>query len=121
MRMQSITRRTRQRGLSFLSLVFIGVVAVALVAIGGQSVPIFVEYQAVLKAAKKAAREGSTVPEVRASFDRSATIDTITSIQGKDLEVTKHNERVQVSFSYTREIHLVGPAYLVYRFEKQTP
>jgi len=121
MRMQSIARRTRQRGLAFLGLVFLAVVAVSVVAIGGQSVPIFIEYQAVIKAAKKAAREGATVPEVRAIFDRAATIDTITSIQGKDLEVTKHNERVQVAFSYSREIHLVGPAYLVYRFEKQTP
>ena len=121
MRMQSIARRTRQRGLSFLGLVLMAVVAVALVAVGGQSVPIFLEYQAVIKAANKAAREGSTVAEVRSIFDRAATIDSITSIQGKDLEVTKHNERVQVAFSYTREIALVGPAYLVYRFQKQTP
>ena len=121
MRMQSFARRTRQRGLSFLSLVFLAVLAVSLVAVGGKSVPIFLEYQAVLKAANKAAREGTTVPEVRAIFDRAATIDSITSIQGSDLEVTKHNERVQVAFRYSREIALVGPAYLVYRFEKQTP
>lgn len=121
MTMHNTARRTRQRGLSFLGLVFIAVVVVAGVAIGGQSVPIFLEYQAVTKAAEKAAREGSTVPEVRAIFDRAAQIDSITSIQGSDLEVTKRNERVQVSFSYTREIALAGPAYLVYRFQKQTP
>lgn len=121
MRMKYSARRTRQRGLSFLGLVFMAVVAVALVAIGGQSLPIFLEYQAVTKAAGKAAREGTTVPEVRAIFDRAAQIDNIKSIQGSDLEVTKHNERVQVAFSYTREIALAGPAYLVYRFEKQTP
>ena len=121
MRMHSSGRRARQRGLSFLGLVFIAVVAVSVVAIGGKSVPIFIEYQAVTKAANKAAREGTTVAEVRAIFDRAATIDSITSIQGSDLEVTKHNERVQVAFSYSREIALVGPAYLVYRFNKQTP
>ncbi|MET1116641.1 MAG: DUF4845 domain-containing protein [Comamonas sp.] len=119
--MHNIARRTRQRGLSFLGLVFMAVVAVSVVAIGGQSVPVFLEYQAVIKAAKKAAREGSTVPEVRAIFDRAAQIDNISSIQGSDLEVTKHNERVQVAFSYTREIALAGPAYLVYRFKKQIP
>ncbi|MCD2513515.1 DUF4845 domain-containing protein [Comamonas endophytica] len=119
--MHNIARRTRQRGLSFLGLVFMAVVAVSVVAIGGQSVPIFLEYQAVLKAADKAAREGKTVPEVRAIFDRAATIDNIKSIQGSDLEVTKHNERVQVAFSYSREIALAGPAHLVYRFEKQIP
>ena len=89
-------------------------------AIGGQSVPIFIEYMAVKKAAAKAAREGTTVPEVRAAFDRAAQIDNITSIAGKDLEVTKNNERVVVSYSYEREVHLTGPAYLVYRFQEST-
>lgn len=70
-------RRSRQRGLSFIGLVFLAVFAVAAFAIGGQSVPIFLEYQAIRKAAAKAAREASTVPEVRASFDRAAAIDNI--------------------------------------------
>ncbi|BFO54436.1 MULTISPECIES: DUF4845 domain-containing protein [Comamonadaceae] len=113
-------RRSRQRGLSFIGLVFLAVFAVAVFAVGGQSVPIFLEYQAIRKAAAKAAREASTVPEVRASFDRAATIDNISSISGKDLEVTKRNDKIVVSFSYSREIALVGPAYLVYRFHEQT-
>lgn len=121
MTMHDTARRTRQRGLSFIGLVFFAVVAVSAVAVGGQSIPVFLEYQAVIKAAKKAAREGTTVPEVRAIFDKAAQIDSITSIQGKDLEITKHNDQVQVAFSYSREIALAGPAYLVYRFNKQTP
>ncbi|MCL4772052.1 MAG: DUF4845 domain-containing protein, partial [Burkholderiaceae bacterium] len=92
--------------------------AVAAFAIGGQSVPIFIEYQAIKKAATKAARESSTVPEVRSSFDRAAAIDDIHSIQGKDLEVSKRGDKVVVSFKYSREIGLAGPAYLVYRFEE---
>ncbi len=60
------------------------------------------------------------MPEVRASFDRAAAIDDISSITGKDLEVTKRNDKIVVSFSYSREIALVGPAYLVYRFHEQT-
>lgn len=121
MTVQHGVRRARQHGLSFIGVVFLAVVAVAAVAIGGQSVPIFIEYQAIKKAARKAALEGSTVSEVRSIFNRLARIDNITSIQGSDLEVTKHNEQVQVAFSYSREIALAGPAYLVYRFQKQTP
>ncbi|CAN7254792.1 DUF4845 domain-containing protein [Acidovorax sp. LjRoot38] len=111
----------RQRGLSFFGLVFVGVFAVAVFAIGGQSVPIFLEYQAIKKAAAKAAKEGSTVADVRASFDRAAAIDTINSIQGKDLEIAKRGDnKIVVSYKYSREIPLAGPAYLVYRFEGQT-
>lgn len=114
------TQRSRQRGLSFIGLVFLAVIAVAVFAIGGQSVPVFLEYQAIRKAATKASREASTVPEVRAAFDRAAAIDDISSISGKDLEVTKRNDKIVVTFAYSREIALVGPAYLVYRFREQT-
>ncbi|WP_228896753.1 DUF4845 domain-containing protein [Acidovorax sp. Leaf73] len=111
----------RQRGLSFIGVIFIGLIAVAAFAIGGQSVPIFLEYQAISKAAAKAAKEGSTVAEVRSSFDRAAAIDTINSIQGKDLEIAKRGDnKIVVSYKYSREIPLAGPAYLVYRFEGQT-
>ncbi|WP_440108016.1 DUF4845 domain-containing protein [Acidovorax sp. BL-A-41-H1] len=111
--------RSRQRGLSFFGLVIAGVFAVSVFAIGGQSLPMFIEYFAAKKAIEKARVEG-TVPGVRAAFDRAASIDDIRSIQGKDLEVTKRGDKVVVSFKYSREIALAGPAYLVYRFEAQT-
>ena len=110
MGLQRSARRARQQGLSFIGLIFVGLIAVAAFAIGGQSVPIFIEYMAIKKAAAKAAREGSTVPEIRAAFDRAAAIDDIHSVAGKDLEVTKRNDKVIVSFNYSREIALAGPA-----------
>ncbi len=116
---QHSSRRARQRGLSFFGLVLWGVAAVAIFAVGGQSFPIWLEYFAVQKAVQKAAVQGqdSTVPEVRAIFDRAATIDDISTISGKDLEVTKNGYKVVVGFSYQREIPLAGPAYLTYKFE----
>ena len=112
--------RSSQRGLSFIGVIFIGLLAVAAFAIGGQSVPVFLEYHAIGKAAAKAAKEGNTVPEVRKVFDLAAAIDDISSISGKDLEVTKKGDKIVVSFKYSREIALAGPAYLVYRFEDST-
>ena len=117
--LQRHTARARQRGLSFIGLVFIGVIAVGVFAIGGQSVPILLEYQAVRKAVSKVARDGGTVPEIRANFDRAAAIDDIRSLRGSDLVVTKRNDKVVVGYEYSREISLVGPAYLVYRFNDQ--
>lgn len=116
--MNSIASRSSQKGLSFIGLVFLVAVLVAVVGIGSQSLPVFLEYQAAVKAANKAAAEGSTVAEVRASFDRAAAIDDIKSVSGSELHVTKVNDKVVVGFEYSREIHLAGPAYLVYRFKK---
>lgn len=119
MSLDRIARRSRQRGLSFIGVIFIGVMAVSAFAIGGQSLPIFMEYKAILKAANKAKLE-MTVPDVRAAFDRAAQIDDIKSIKGEDLEVTKQGDKVVVGIKYSREIALFGPAYLVYRFRTQT-
>ena len=109
--------RSRQRGMSFIGLIFIGLMAVSVFAIGGQSLPIFLEYQ---KAVNKAAMEGTTVSEVRASFDRASSIDDISSVKGGDLEVTKNGDKVVVSFKYSREVPLAGPAFLVYRLQGQS-
>jgi hypothetical protein len=57
------------------------------------------------------------VSEVRTIFDKAASIDDIRTISGKDLEVGKEGDRVVVSFSYTREIPLAGPAYLVMKYQ----
>lgn len=112
--------RHRQKGVSFIGFVVIAVLAVAVFAIGGQSLPIFLEYQAAQKAAQRAANEGGTAPEMRAVFDRAAQIDDIKTISGKDLSISNVNDRAVVGFAYEREIPLVGPAYLVYRFKYQS-
>lgn len=108
--------RGQQRGITFLGLLFIGVIVALLAIVGAQVVPTATEYMSIQKAAKKAAAEGGTVQQVRAAFDRTASVDYITSIAGKDLDITKINDEVVVSFDYEREIHLVGPAYLLLKY-----
>ena len=111
----TLQSRSRQRGISFLGLLFVGVVLAMLGVIGAQVFPTFIEYQAVGKAALKAS-SGSTVSEVRSIFDKAADIDNITSIKGKDLDVTKDGDKIVVAFAYEREIHLVGPAFLTLKY-----
>ncbi len=106
----------KQRGISFLSLIVIGGLLAFLGVIGAQALPTVLEYQTVIKAVKKAASEGTTVPEVRAAFDRAAAIDDIRSISGKDLTIARENDQVVVSFAYEREIHIGGPVYLLFKY-----
>lgn len=112
--------RLRQRGLSFVGVVMVGVFAVAAFAIVGQSVPIFLEMFEIQKAIDKASRSEITVPAIRASFDRAAAIDSINTVSGKDLDITKRGEKIVVGVKYSREIALAGPAHLVYRFDLQS-
>jgi hypothetical protein len=96
-------------------------VAVVLACVGvvvAQVIPTLIEYHAIDKAANKA-KEGVTVPEVRAIFDRSQAIDDF-KLSGKDIGVEKVGDKVVVSYSYEREIHLFGPAYLTMKYKGQS-
>ena len=114
--MRHRSSRARRRGVSFLGRGFGGAVIAVVAAVGVQVAPTVLEYQTIVKAAKKSANEGSTVAEVRKVFDRQTEIDQISSIQGKDLQVTKEGDKVVVTFAYQREIHLAGPAYLTLKY-----
>jgi hypothetical protein len=108
--------RNFQQGISFLGLLFWGVVVAALAIVGARVVPTVTEYMAIQKAVKRAASDGATVAGVRAAFDRAAAVDDIISIGSKDLEITKQGEKVVVSFAYNKEVSLAGPVYLLIRY-----
>lgn len=105
----------QQRGISLLGLLFVGGVLACAGLLMAQVIPTLLEYQAITKAVNKA-KDGGTVAEVRAIFDRAAAIDDMKSISGKDLEVTKEGDKTVVSFAYTREIHMAGPAFLLLKY-----
>ncbi len=107
--------KMHQRGISFIGMLFVAAVVGCLFIVGAQVAPTLIEFQAITKAASKSAT-GSTVAEVRGLFDKAAQIDDIRSISGKDLDVAKAGDKIVVSFAYTREIHLAGPAYLLMKY-----
>lgn len=105
----------RQRGITVLGMALTGAAVALLVVLVAQLVPTVIEYQAVQKAVNQAA-SGTTVAEIRSRFNKAAAIDDISSINGNQLQISKENNQVVVAFEYEREIHLVGPAYLVMRY-----
>ena len=107
--------KQQQRGMTFIGLLVVGILLAFAGVTLAQVVPTYLEYMAVQKAVQKAST-GTTVAEVRATFDKAAQIDDISTISGKDLDIGKQGDRVVVSFDYSREIHLVGPAYLVMKY-----
>ncbi len=111
----TIQFRSRQRGLSFLGLLVMGGLLAVSGVIIAEIVPTAIEYQAILKAADKA-KEGTSVAEVRSIFDKAAAVDNIKSLTGRDIEVTKENDKIVVNFAYQREIHLAGPGYLTLKY-----
>jgi beta-lactam-binding protein with PASTA domain len=112
-----VQRKSKQRGISFFGLIFFAAIIAMAGVVAAQVFPTLVEYMAIQKAVQKAANEGQTPTEVRTVFDRASAIDDIKSISPKDLDITKQGDKVVVAFSYQREIHLVGPAFLTLKYE----
>lgn len=109
----------KQRGVTLLSLMFwavlIGLVAMLVLNV----VPTVNEYATIQKAVNKLAKEGGgTVPEIRAAFERTKQIEySINSISGKDLEITKENDKIVIRYAYDKEIPLFEPVYLLIKYK----
>jgi Domain of unknown function (DUF4845) len=112
--------KSKQRGISFMGLLFVGIVLAFVGVIGAQVVPTLIEFQAIRKAAHKAANEGTTPPDVRRVFDAAGAIDDFKAVTGKDLDISKVGDKVVVAFAYNKEIHLGGPAYLLLKYAGTT-
>jgi hypothetical protein len=113
---QGKTMKHQQRGISFIGILFVGGILAFTGILAAQILPTVMEYQTILKTVNKASA-GGTVGEVKSLFDKAATIDNIKSITGRDLEVTKEGDKTVVSFAYTREIHIAGPAFILLKYD----
>ena len=111
--------RARQRGLTLFGLLFWAIVVGFFALVAMRVLPTLNEYYTIQKAVKKIAVEGgSTVPEIRNAFEKQKEIEySIQSISGKDLVITKENDKVVVSFAYDKEIELVKPVFLLIKYE----
>lgn len=109
----------RQRGITFLGLIFVAAVLGVTGVVTVQVVPTVVEFYTIQRAAQKAA-EGQTPEEVRMIFGKATLLNDIHSITPEQLDIGKDGDRVVVAFAYQREIHLVGPAYLTLKYQGQS-
>ena len=111
--------RGRQRGVTLFGLMFWAIAVGFFALVTMKVLPTMNEYFTIQKAVNKVALEGgSTVPEIRNAFEKQKTIEySIQAIGGKDLNITKENDKVVVSFAYDKEIELVKPVFLLIKYE----
>ena len=112
----------RQRGVTLFGLmswaIVIGFVAYLVLRV----FPTVNEFMTIKRAIDKiAAASPATVAEVRAAFDRQRDIEySISSITGKDLQITKENDKVVISVAYDKEIPLCGPVFMLIKYEARS-
>jgi hypothetical protein len=107
-----------RRGVTLIGLlawaIVVGFVGYLLVRV----VPTVTEFYTIQGVVDRiAASPANTVAEIRGAFDKQLQIDaTITSLLGKELDITKENDRVVISFAYEKEIELIGPVFLLIKY-----
>ena len=113
------SRPGAQRGVTLLGLLLWAIVIGILALVALRVLPTLNEYMTIQKAVDKVAAEDlSTVPEIRAAFERQKEIEySITSISSKDLKITKEDDKVVIRFAYDKEIELAAPVFLLIKYE----
>jgi len=108
-----------QRGITLFGLVFWAVVISFLGYVLIRTLPTVNEYLTIQRAVDKIAAQGlTTVPEIRAAFDKQKEVEySIQTISGKDLDITKENDKVVIRFAYNRELELMAPVFLLLKYE----
>ncbi|MFY9513030.1 MAG: DUF4845 domain-containing protein [Rubrivivax sp.] len=115
----TVAARSRQRGVTMFGLLFwalfLGFVGYVLV----RTLPTVNEWSTIQRTVEKvAAAQPATVSEARTAFDRQKEIEySIAAISGKDLQITKENDRVVISYAYNKEVPIWGPVYILLKYE----
>jgi hypothetical protein len=115
---QGQSPRRLQRGLTMFGLLswamIIGFGAYLLVRV----LPTVNEYSTIRRTVDVIAKsQPSTVAEARQAFDKQKDLEySISSISGKDLVITKENEKVVISFAYDNAIPIYGPVYILIKY-----
>ena len=119
MRVQRQSARRGQRGITLFGLLLWAIVVGFVALVVMKVLPTMNEYFTIQKAVNKIAQEGgTTVPEIRAAFERTKDVEySISSISAKDLKITKENDKVVISFAYDKEIELMSPVFLLIKYE----
>ena len=116
---QHLGSRRQQRGVTLIGLLFWAVVVGFTGYVLIRTVPTLLEYRAIQAAVDRiAAAPPATVAGIRQAFDRQKDIEySIETISGKDLDITKENDRVVIGFAYHKEVELIAPVYLLIKYE----
>ncbi|MBL8327749.1 MAG: DUF4845 domain-containing protein [Rubrivivax sp.] len=117
--MRAVSFARHQRGVTMVGLVFWAIVIGFAGYVAVRVLPTVNEYFTIQRAIDKiAASSPATVSEARTAFERQKEIEyAIQAISGKDLEITKENDRVVIAFAYEKEVPVAGPVYILLKYQ----
>jgi hypothetical protein len=102
----------KQRGATFIGMLFIAAAVIFVAIVAVKLIPPYIEYFTIKKILVTMRNAGdlknSTPKEIRASFERRATVDNITAIKPEELEISKEGEEAVVTATYSQKVPIMG-------------
>lgn len=114
--------RAGQSGFTILGFLFVAAVVVTVAMVGFRVLPAYIEWftvQKVLKATLDSSVQGETLLQFRHDFDLRSAADYIDSVRGSDVELSRQDNKLVASASWTRQLHMVGNASILLEFEAE--
>ena len=102
----------RQRGVTFIGMIFIAALIILGAIIALKLVPAYIEYATVVQHLREIARSpearGGSPREIQMMFSKRAQIDNIRVITADDIEVTREGDAVVLTAAYQTKVKLFG-------------
>jgi hypothetical protein len=111
--------RSHQRGVTLFGLVFWAMMIGFGAYLAVRILPTVNEYLTIQRSVEQIARaQPATVAEARQAFDKQRDLEySISSITGKDLTVTKENDKVVIGYAYDKLVPVYGPVFVLIKYE----
>lgn len=82
-----------------------------------RTAPSIQEYYLIKSLVQRIAESGPSTPfDAQSAFDRQRTVDGVSAIEGKDLNVTRVAGVLTIDFAYQKVVPLAGPVSLLIDF-----
>lgn len=110
----------KQRGLSFSGFIFGAVILVLAITTGLKLIPAYMQDAKIgnlfTVIANDPEMQKASPRDIRMSFSKRATIDSITAVNVEDIEIASNGGRLVLSASYAVKVPLVGNISLYLEF-----
>ena len=110
----------KQQGVSLTGLILVLMVLGLFALLAIKIVPSYLEFRAVRDGIARAKTAGGSVSDMREAFDKSAGVNNVDAIRGRDLVISSESGSPQISFAYEKRIPLTERATLVIDYDGTT-
>jgi hypothetical protein len=114
--------RKRQQGMTFIGLLCILALAGVVLYAGIRIAPLYLNYMKIARTLDSVATEikgdNPDPAVIRGLIDRHFTIEDPTSVEAKDIEITRDDGGVQMHVAYDDSVPYVANVSLTVHFEK---